>query len=195
MHGYAPPYDETYATLNVQLNPSTGRLDVSQYTSVTAGGKTLSGYLATAQVQEGSTGTPVTVRSYTYTPQTAGSGTTTSWVVLRNQSSEYPNGSTVATNFDFTFYTVSGNATVQVETKKTKPPIVPSGQNGDGIQYAVLENRDLQNRVYYRTDPYNFTTPPTFIPSVNTIFDEPTGAAVRSIRNASATETDLTSTT
>ena len=184
MSGYhGPAYDPAVATLNVQLNPSVGLVDVSEYTSVTAGGKTFYGYLATTKVQQGSTGLATTVRAYDYTAQTAGTETTTSWLVYRNTKLEYPNGTGIETDFEYTFYTIGGNATVQVETKTTKPPIVPSDQNGDDIQYFIVETRDVQNRVYNLTDPYDSASVPDPIPSVTTIYDEPTGAVARRIRN------------
>ena len=52
--------------------------------------------------------------------------------------------------------------------------------------------RDVQNRVYNLTDPYNFSDPPDFKPSVTTIYDEPTGAVARRIRNVNPDSTDLT---
>jgi hypothetical protein len=195
MTGSGPPYNPAYANLDVQLNADSGLVNLPTYTSVTVDDVTLNGYLATTAVQQGSAGSPTTVNAYTYTSTyvEAGDGSGTTFLVLPASSSNYPlgdNTTEVTTGYSYTYQT----GYVQVATKKTLPPVIPtgaypSGQNGDGIQYEIVETFDIEGRLTSRTDPYNSASPPTFIPSVQNVYDEPTGALIQSIRNPYTTGT------
>ena len=177
-----PPYNDASAGLAVQLNTSAGNglVNVNTY-AVVAGLPSSFYYLATQSVQNGTTtGTLVEVNSYTYTVH-AGS---TSTIVLLASSTNYPDGVTaVTTNYQYTFYTLSGVATVQVNTRSEFPPVIPSGQNGDGIQYQIDTVFDPQGRTSQQFDPYNSASPPSYKPSTQFVYDEPTGAVLQSIRN------------
>ena len=186
MSSSRPVYDSTYTNLNVQLYADTGLVNVMTYTSITAGGTTFNGLLATTSVQQGSAGSPTTVTAFTYTASTAGTGPTTTWLILPASSSNYPDGVTAVTT-DYSYAYFSG--TVQVETKTTTLPQIPSSQNGEGVGgtyplYKIQETFDIEGRLTDRTDPYNsYPSPPSWVPSVQNVYDEPTGALIQSIRN------------
>ncbi len=172
--GASPPYNESSAGLAVSPN-SGGKVNVNTYLT---GGVLPAGfyYLGTSSVKNGAAGAATPINSLTYMLQT----TSSAGVVLPASSTNYPDGATaVTTDFDYTFF----SGTLQVQTKSTLPPPVPSTQNGDDIQYQMDTVFDIQGRLSQQFDPYNSSSPPTYKPSTQFVYDEPTGAMVQSIRN------------
>jgi RHS repeat-associated protein len=183
--GSAPPYNQASANLNVQMNATAGLVTTRAYVTV---GTTPSfpNYLASESVQEGSGGTATLVRSFTYTLQYVSLPTSSALaaIVLPASSSDYPNGVAIPTDYGYTFWTTStSNPTVQVETQTTTLPVIGTGQNGDGNTYLVITNLDIQGRVVLQYDPMLSGSTLPDLPSVQSVYDEPTGAVIQSIRN------------
>ena len=95
------------------------------------------------------------------------------------------NSTEVTTAYSYEFYFDS----VQVYTSTTVLPQIPASQNGQGVGdsypiYNIQQTFDIEGRLTDQTDPYNANpTPPVWIPSVQNVYDEPTGAIIQSVRN------------
>jgi len=178
----SPIYDPSAPDLAVSVLPIQGLVKVFTYTDDC--------YLDSEQVQQGASGSPITIRQYSYTSQTVGTSPTQTTVVLpatvTNYQSDASGGSDpTTTSYAYTYYT----ATVQVQTKTTTLPQIPTSQNGQGDNpasdplYVIVETYDIQGRLSARTDPYDSNNVPAFIPSITYAYDEPTGALIQEVTN------------
>ena len=182
----SPVYNTSSSSLSVALNASTGLVNL--YTYVTSGAAKCR--LASEQVQQGASGSPITVRSYTYTSQTVGTSPTQTTIVLpalvtANQSDAGGGSNPTTTSYAYTY----AGGTVQVQTQTTTLPQIPTSQNGQGNNpatnplYIIVDNYDIQGRLSSRTDPYDSNNVPAFIPSITYVYDEPTVALIQSVQN------------
>ncbi len=188
-HERGPIYSAASANLAVALNPGSGLVNVSvYYTSGVA-----ACLLQTQQVQQGSAGSPISVRAYTYSSETVGSSPEQTTIVLIASMTEYQSdagggSNPVTTNYAYAFF-ATPFPTAQVGLKVTTLPQIPTTQNGQGTNpttdplYVIFETFDIQGRQIALTDPYDSNNVPSFIPSVMSSYDEPTGALIQSIVN------------
>jgi hypothetical protein len=110
--------------------------------------------LSSRAVQQGQSGTPVTVASYTYASIAAGGDT----IYLMASSSVYPSGSAVTTGYAYTPFT----GTTQIQYKVTTPPVVGTGQNGSGATYTITEEYDTYGNLIQSTDERGIVNDYTF---------------------------------
>ena len=180
------PYDPTHANLNVQTN-NTGLVNISSYTTVSG----IPGFLQSTAVQGNGLTSAVPVSGADVSlAHVRGSAA----IVLMPPRTNYPTGSLsapVTTYYEHDYYA----GTVQVKTLSAYPPVIPPTQNGDNTQYRVDTDFDLQGRVVKEYDPYAVSSIESsssstssseadeYHPFTQTIYDEPTGAAIQSIRN------------
>jgi YD repeat-containing protein len=181
-------YDPTAPGLEVTLNSNVGLVTIFTYPGTGA----TPCYPQYQQVQQGAAGTPINVRAYTYTVQTVSSSPDTT-IVLPASVTEYRSDAgggsdPVTTTFTYTFFTTPQNM-VQMQTRTTTLPQIPTSQNGQGNNptsnplYVIVETFDVQGRLIQQTDPYDSNNPPAYIPSVTYAYDEPTGALIQQVTN------------
>jgi hypothetical protein len=120
-------------------------------------------------VQQGTAGTPVTVRSFTYASQTAFGQT----IYPVSSQSVYPAGSAVTTSFAFTYYVAGSAPTFQVQQQTITYPAVPSDQNGSGIAGAEQSYYDTYGRLIWYMNQQGAIS--------YTAYDNATGAVIQQI--------------
>ncbi|MEX0641255.1 MAG: hypothetical protein WD468_01065 [Pirellulales bacterium] len=168
-----PIYTQTALDLAVAIRATAGLVNVTTYYGASPPTGGVTGYPSQQSVRAGASGTSNVLSAFEYGTQANGSDT----LVYVSESTSYRNADTtgpIVTEFALTFYT----ATLQVNTRTTKLPVVSTGQNGDGIQYAIKEAFDQTGWLGNRTDAYNFTSPPSHIPSTSFDYDSNTGGVV-----------------
>ena len=140
----------------VTLNASAGLIRVYEYYSSTdLPNGAVTGYLRYEKVQQGSGGTPVLLKEYKYTSQTAGSVTTYPlWKSIVYQDSSGGGSSPAETVFSYTFF----SGTVQVQQKTTAWPAVSTGQNGSGTSNQKIEVFDQYGQLIWVKDELGFLT-------------------------------------
>ena len=110
-------------------------------------------------MKEGADGSPITTRSFTYTQRTVGTSPTQTTIVLPASVTEYQSDAgggsdPVTTSYAYTFFP----GTVQVQTRTTTLPQIPTSQNGQGDDptadplYVIVQTFDIQGRPIGRTD-------------------------------------------
>ncbi len=159
-------------TLTVNLKTTDGLIRENvYYPSTDLGAGAVAGYLEKMTVRQGTDGTPVTIKSYTYTSQEAFGQT----IYPVSTETDYPDPSTPATTSnDYTWHTdASSNPTFQIKQKTTTLPAVSTTQNGSGV--AGVEKRvfDTNGRVNWFMNARGAIT--------YTAFDEATGAPMQRI--------------
>ncbi|HUY92555.1 MAG TPA: hypothetical protein VMV10_27700 [Pirellulales bacterium] len=125
-------FDDTHNDLAIIYHSTSGLIRKYAYYGASA-----PGYTQSESVQQGTGGTPVVLKEYKYTQQSAGGATvypTTSVTVYRDDGGTQP----ITTNFSYSFY--SGTTAVQQRT--TTLPVVPAGQNGSGVAATRVEQFD-----------------------------------------------------
>jgi RHS repeat-associated protein len=162
INGYDDTYDDllnydTGTGLYQYVNNTSGLIKINTYYSTTGSGA-VAGYIQYNQVQQGQSGTPVTVRSYTYSSNTA-SGVT---IYPINTQVDYPvAGSTtpsITTTFTYTYYSGTNN----IHTKTTTLPTISSGQNGSGSSYTTVETYDAFGNLTQTVDERGVTNTYTY---------------------------------
>lgn len=127
-------YNDSSADLNVALKTSEGLIHLTEYyppassssSSSDTGGP--AGYKKAEKLQEGSNGTPILQKSWTYTSHSAGGNTIypqATETVYRNDDGT----GEIVTSFSYTFY----SGTLQMQQITTTLPVVPASQNGSGF--------------------------------------------------------------
>ena len=115
-----------------------GLIEVTDYYTSTSGGGVLN-YPMDRQVQQGQAGTPVLIEAYAYASNTDSNANT---VYAPSSLTRYPMaGSTtpsIVTGYAYTY----ASGTNQLTQKVTTPPVVGTGQNGDGTTLTITENYD-----------------------------------------------------
>ena len=178
-----PPYNDASAGLAVQLNTSAGNglVNVNTY-AVVAGLPSSFYYLATQSVQNGTTtGTLVEVNSlhlhgacrFDIDDRAAG---------VVNQLPRWRHGGHHELSIYFLYaigrgdrpgqYSVGVSAGDSIRAERRRHPI------SDRHRLRFLKGRTSQ-----QFDPYNSASPPSYKPSTQFVYDEPTGAVLQSIRN------------
>jgi RHS repeat-associated protein len=133
-------FDDSAGHLSVVLRPASGLIQQFVYGDDTPGQP--AGYLVRTQVQEGASGSPVTLTDSEYLANTADDGTTVFLLAQRTQYQDEAEGSPSTTQFDYTFYP----GTNQPLERVTTLPAVDVSQNGSGesavgrVQYDQLGN-------------------------------------------------------
>jgi RHS repeat-associated protein len=120
-------------------------------------------------VQQGTAGTPVTVRSFTYASQTAFGQT----IYPVSSQSVYPQGSAVTTSYAYTYYVAGSAPTFQVQQQTITYPAVPTGQNGSGIAGVEQSYDDTYGRLIWSMNQQGAIS--------YTAYDNATGAVVQQI--------------
>jgi RHS repeat-associated protein len=127
--------------LYAYLNNSTGLINFATFDS--------NSNLSSIGVQQGQSGSPISMASYTYTSSTDASGNTAYFMA---SSVAYPDAAnpsiTITTGFAYTWY----SGTNLVQQKTMTPPVVGTAQNGSGTSYTIVENYDDLGNLTSRTD-------------------------------------------
>jgi RHS repeat-associated protein len=131
------------------LNNSAGLIELTDYYATTdlPHGK-VQGYVSDEQVQQGQGGSPVVLKSYTYTSNTA-SGITI-YPVLTEVVYPVAGSSTpaITTSYAYTYHP----GTNLLQQKTTTLPAVSTGQNGDGTAPTIVESYDNFGNLTQRTE-------------------------------------------
>jgi len=136
---------DTGTGLYEYLNDSDGLIYVTDYYASGSGQPV--GYIADYQVMQGQSGTPVMVRSFTYSSNTAGGITVNPAASIV----DYPTSSstpTITTGAGYSYY----SGTNQVESLTTTLPAVSTGQNGDGTAPTTTAAFDATGNMTRFTD-------------------------------------------
>jgi hypothetical protein len=182
-------FDDTHNDLAVTFNAASGLIRLYTYyggsssslgSSSSGGGVAAPNYMASESVKEGSGGTPVLLKEYTYTVQSAGGVTiypTASITVYRDDGATEP----LTTTFSYDFF--SGSTAVYQRT--TSWPVVTTAQNGSGSADSRVEQFDQWGNLVQLTDERGVVTQFTV--------DVVTGAISQRIDDATglALETDF----
>jgi RHS repeat-associated protein len=168
------PYDQYADLLNFvggsyeYLHQSAGLIETFQYHAPT-------GHLASEQVQNGQSGTPIAVRQYEYVSV---SGTTPPIYWLSQEvrfPSEDSGGPQILTTYSYTAYP----GTSAVQERVTTLPVIPTTQNGSGIANTRKDYFDTYGHLTWHADERGYLT--------STAYDILTGAAVQQIDDVDTT--------
>lgn len=160
-------YDDSSPTLAIELRPSDGLIDLTEYYTTTGGGAA-AGYVSAKKLKQGTGGTPVLLRTIEYASQSAGGAT----VYNVSKRTEYQNDNgtgAIETTVAFTFY----SGATQVQQSTTTLPVVPTTQNGSGVAATRKEYFDTDGRPTWSMDERGFIT--------NRTYDLATGALVQQV--------------
>ena len=187
--GSTPAYDRTFANLNVQRNSANCLIEVNSYLTVTAGGFNFS-YLDTTSVQSGTGGSLIPTRSFTYTTH-AGSicldhlaGVVKRLPQLSHQHrAEYDQ-----LQLHVLFH--HGPGSNAFDAAAGHP------QFRSRIRTATISSTRSTRSSTSRGGPASSSipmmspVPPSYKPSTQFFYDEPTGAMIQSVRNPSTSPPD-----
>lgn len=169
-----PIYTDTALDLSVAIRLATGLVNVTDYYGASPPSGGVAGYPSQTSVRAGASGTSNVLRALEYGTETVSGDT----LVYLSKSTKYRNTNTtgpIVTLFSLAFH----SGTLQVQIRTTKLPIVPTSQNGDEIQYAIVETFDLNGWLTNRTDAFDFDDPPSHKPSTAYVHDADTGAVTQ----------------
>lgn len=166
-------YDDTQQNLAIQLQASSGLIEWTDYYTTTGSGAA-AGYIADTKLSQGSTGTPVMLRAYQYTSQSAGGVT----VYPVSQETVYQNADgtgAVTTSYSYAFYA----GTTQVQQRTITFPVVPNSQNGTGVADSRKDYFDTSGRLTWGMDERGFIT--------RSSYDLSTGATTQQVNDVNTT--------
>lgn len=166
--------------LEVTLNANSGKIVLWEYYQDAGGGSGSSsggntqpaGYLYRKRIKEGESGTPVTLKEYTYTTRTVNGRS----IYKRSEVITYRDEAGGGSQPSTTSYTYDWYAdSFQVKEKTTYLPVVAVSENGDGVQYSSVERYNNYGQPTWMKDPLGYITYQGYDPS--------SGAMVERIRD------------
>jgi len=173
-------YSDTAADLDVSLRPNEGLLHLTEYYQTT-GGAGVKGYKQAEKLQQGTSGTPVTQKTWEYASHTVAGQTIhpkSAETVYRNDDGT----GAITTSFDYTWH----SGTQQIAQMTTTLPMVPTNQNGSGVAATRREYFDEFGNRTWVMDERGYIT--------RLKFDIPTGAITQRIDDVDTSiETDAPS--
>ncbi|WP_146561198.1 RHS repeat domain-containing protein [Posidoniimonas corsicana] len=174
------PYDEGFADLDVQLNESSGLINVTTYYDVnTPGAGGAPGYAQFQQVKHGSAGSAINQSKLEYGGRTINSGQPTEATVYPvkkrvTYQSDSGGGDPVETTYTHEWWGDSpgeGDPTVQVKKRTEHLPDVGGGQNGGGwlSGNTRVQEYDIDGRLVKSTDARGTVTEHTYDDATGTM--------------------------
>ncbi len=139
-------YDDTAADLDITLRTSDGLIHVTDHYTTTGSGAA-AGYVQHEKIKKGSSGTPIKLRSYEYTSQTAGGVTVypvSKETVYRNDDGT----GAIDTTYSYTFH----SGTVRILKRTTTLPAISTGHNGSGSANTREEVYDVHGNLEWTKD-------------------------------------------
>ena len=148
-------YSDAYPNLDVQLQVSSGLINLTQYyASTTATSTSSGGVIGLVQnnlVQQGTGGTPILVHSYQYFAQTAG-GVTVYPVAVDTVYTDTLGLQPINTSYNYTYYPGLN----QLQQQITYLPVVLASQNGTGSLDTNTNVFDLYGNLTWNRGPRGF---------------------------------------
>lgn len=167
-------YDDTQADLGVVLNSTSGRIDLTDYYTITTATPTTpggaAGYVQFRKVQQGTTGTAITLSETKYFKRVT-AGTTIYPVAESTTFRNDDETGAITTSYAYTWF----EDTAQIQQRTTTLPVVPVDQNGTGSTDTITEIFDEDGHLVWQRDARGFIT--------YRAYDLPTGAVVRQIQD------------
>ncbi len=145
-------YDDTAADLDITLRTSDGLIHVTDHYTTTGSGAA-AGYVQHEKIKKGSSGTPIKLRSYEYTSQTAGGVTVypvSKETVYRNDDGT----GAIDTTYSYTFH----SGTVRVLKRTTTLPAVSTSHNGSGSANTREEVYNVHGNLEWTKDEHGAIT-------------------------------------
>jgi len=145
--------------LTVNYNASSGLIyEFAYYTTDDPVNGKVKGRPESRSVKEGSTGTPDLLDKIAWGSQSARNAS----IHPVMDSTRYPTagmGSPPTVEVSNTFYQdANNNDTLQVKTRVVKPPVVPAGENGDGLQHEVTIEFDTDGNATWQKGARGYIT-------------------------------------
>lgn len=162
-------YDDSSADLNVNLRTAAGKIHLTEYYT-SSGGVGAKGYVQARKIQQGTSGTPITLQAIQYTSRTA-NGVTVYPVSQRTVYRNDDASGAISTSYAYTWYT----ATVQQKERITTLPVVSTSQNGSGVAATRKEYFDEHGYAVWSMNERGFIS--------RRMVDVPTGAITKTIED------------
>jgi YD repeat-containing protein len=152
------PYNDSSATLNVQVNSSSGLVRATTYYG---SGATAPGYPEYHQVKQGSNSTPIKLQKVEYEARTVGSGLTASTVYPVTKRIVYRSDAAggsepIETTFTNEFHTGTNQL---LRVTEHLPDVIDAQNGGAWLQgNTQIQEFDIQGRLTKTTDPRGTVT-------------------------------------
>jgi RHS repeat-associated protein len=135
--------------LTLTLKPSDGLIRLYEYYGTTPPSGGVEGYIRYEKVQQGTSGTPITISEWQYTTRTVSSVTrVVPYRVIEYQSAGSGGSDPATTEYSYTW---QGTA-FQVDVLTTTLPVIPTSQNGSGTANTWQEKFDAYGNVTWKLD-------------------------------------------
>jgi Putative Ig domain len=156
-------YNDTYPDLvhfveghATYLSDNSGMITDYNYSSstsaTTSAAGDVNGYLQSVALQDGQSGTSIPQESWTYIEHIDATGVCVYNVdtdtVYRDTAGAVPE----TTSYSYTYFTISGSATNQIETLTTTLPTVTTAQNGSNSVTSTVAVYNIQGQVVWTKD-------------------------------------------
>ncbi len=128
----------------MSLRTNSGLIELFEYSSPT---DPIPNQLMAERIQQGSSGTPITLREYEYTSRTA-QGTT---IYPISKLIVYPNDNGTGA-LETTFSYLWHSSTNRIQQRTTTFPAVPGSQNGSNVAATLTEQFDTYGNLLWRRD-------------------------------------------
>ena len=142
-------WDPVTKVLTLVLKTADGLIRLYEYYGATPPAGGVEGYVRYEKVQQGSAGTPITVKEWQYATRTVSSVTrVVPAKVVEYQSASSGGSDPSTTDFSYTWQGTS----FQIDVLTTTLPVIPTSQNGSGTANSRKEKFDAYGNVTWRQD-------------------------------------------